>query len=116
MAVWVLVVLVAASRVWLGVHWTSDVVASLLLAVLGIAAAERFIRAAHAGSGCAEARARLEQRQAVRVQLPVNVPHGPDSDPKAVSLSDEAIARSAASADDAARADGDARRPPRRRR
>ena len=60
-AVWVLIVLVAASRVWLGVHWTSDVVASLLLVILGVAVAERFIRAAHAGSGCAEARARLEQ-------------------------------------------------------
>jgi membrane-associated phospholipid phosphatase len=43
--------------VWLGVHWTSDVIASLLLVVLGVAAAERFIIAAHAGSGCAEARA-----------------------------------------------------------
>jgi membrane-associated phospholipid phosphatase len=55
--VWCMIVLVAASRVWLGVHWTSDVIASLLLVVLGVAAAERFIIAAHAGSGCAEARA-----------------------------------------------------------
>ena len=46
-AVWTLAVLVAASRVWLGVHWTSDVVAALALAVLGVAAAERFITATH---------------------------------------------------------------------
>jgi membrane-associated phospholipid phosphatase len=51
-AVWVLAVLVAASRVWLGVHWASDVVASLALAVLGVAGAEHFIAAAHGGRGC----------------------------------------------------------------
>jgi undecaprenyl-diphosphatase len=46
-AVWVLAVGVAASRVWLGVHWTSDVVAGLVLAVLGVAGAERAITATH---------------------------------------------------------------------
>jgi undecaprenyl-diphosphatase len=51
-AVWALAVAVAASRVWLGVHWTSDVVAGLLLAVLGVAASERFINFVHRGSCC----------------------------------------------------------------
>jgi undecaprenyl-diphosphatase len=46
-AVWSLAVAVAASRVWLGVHWTSDVVAGLLLAVLGVLGAERLIEAVH---------------------------------------------------------------------
>jgi undecaprenyl-diphosphatase len=43
MAVWTMAVAVAASRVWLAVHWASDVVAGLLLAVIGVAVAERFI-------------------------------------------------------------------------
>jgi undecaprenyl-diphosphatase len=54
-AVWTLAVLVAASRVWLGVHWTSDVVGGLLLAVLGVAGSERVIRFAHGtAGGCGE--------------------------------------------------------------
>jgi undecaprenyl-diphosphatase len=51
--VWTLAVLVAASRVWLGVHWVSDVAGGLLLAVLGVAGSERFIALTHRGRRCA---------------------------------------------------------------
>lgn len=53
-AMWILAVLVAASRVWLGVHWLSDVVAGLLLAVIGVSAGEAL--AAERGCGCDQQR------------------------------------------------------------
>ena len=59
-AVWTLAVLFAASRVWLGVHWTSDVVAALALAVLGVALAERFISATHGSCGAGRSCGGLE--------------------------------------------------------
>ena len=46
-AVWSLALLIAMSRVWLGVHYTSDVVAALVLSVLGVALAERVIGVTH---------------------------------------------------------------------
>jgi len=54
-AVWTLAIIVAASRVWLGVHYTTDVIASLMLASLGVLVAERFIARMH-GVECGTAR------------------------------------------------------------
>jgi undecaprenyl-diphosphatase len=53
-SVWLLALVVAFSRVWLGVHYLSDVVASLMLAAVGVLGAERFIEAVH-GPECARA-------------------------------------------------------------
>ena len=62
--VWTLAVLVAVSRVWLGVHWASDVVAGLALAVLGIALVERLILADECG--CREASGGEAERRGLR--------------------------------------------------
>ncbi len=45
---WSTAVAVAASRVWLGVHWTSDAAAGLLVGLLAVCLAERAV----AGNGC----------------------------------------------------------------
>jgi undecaprenyl-diphosphatase len=47
-AAWSAAVAVAASRVWLGVHWTSDAAAGLLVGLLAVCLAERAV----AGKGC----------------------------------------------------------------
>jgi undecaprenyl-diphosphatase len=65
---WTLVVLVAMSRVWLGVHWGSDVVAAIALAILGVAAAERFIKATH-GHSCGAARSDRADAEDVDLQV-----------------------------------------------
>jgi undecaprenyl-diphosphatase len=70
-AVWTLVVMVAASRVWLAVHWTSDVVASLALAVLGVAAAERFIALTDRSCRCSGGRTDVEDVDLEVVEGPV---------------------------------------------
>ena len=46
---WSAAIAVAASRVWLGVHWTSDAAAGLLVGLLAVCLAERAV----AGNGCA---------------------------------------------------------------
>jgi membrane-associated phospholipid phosphatase len=46
-AAWSVIVLVAWCRVWLGVHWTSDVVGSLAIAFVALTAAETAIYRRH---------------------------------------------------------------------
>jgi undecaprenyl-diphosphatase len=45
--VWAMVVVIAASRVYLGAHYTTDVIATLLLAVVFVAGSELFIDYLH---------------------------------------------------------------------
>jgi undecaprenyl-diphosphatase len=47
---WTLIVLVGWCRVWLGVHWTSDVVGSLAIAFVALSAAEAAIDRRHASA------------------------------------------------------------------
>jgi membrane-associated phospholipid phosphatase len=44
---WALIVAVAFSRVWLGVHWPTDVFASIVLALIGLTYAEHWLNTAH---------------------------------------------------------------------
>ena len=60
--------LVAASRVWLGVHWASDAVGGLLLAALGVLGSERLIAATHPDGGCS--RARRTDRDEIEAAVP----------------------------------------------
>jgi undecaprenyl-diphosphatase len=50
LAAWSVIVLVAWSRVWLGVHWTSDVVGSLAVAFVALTSAETAIHRRHRSS------------------------------------------------------------------
>ena len=69
-SVWVLAVLVAASRVFLGVHWASDVVASLLLAIVGVAAVERVVESTHGVNRCEVQLPRAARRPDAASQSP----------------------------------------------
>ncbi|OHV31441.1 phosphatase PAP2 family protein [Pseudofrankia saprophytica] len=56
-----LVVIIGASRVYLGVHWPSDVLAGLLIDALLLVAVDRLFNRAHAGSPCRSRRGRVDR-------------------------------------------------------
>lgn len=65
---WSIITLVAWSRVWLGVHWTSDVIGGLALGFVALSAAEALIDGRHhrSGTACSSGRLRGARRLVVR--------------------------------------------------
>ena len=51
-AAWGTITAIAVSRIWLGVHWASDAIGGVLLACLGVAAAELLIGRLHRQGRC----------------------------------------------------------------